>query len=59
MMRELNNDGLSLKEEEVMEKFALWQYNPPFTIPHFRRNEVWIELTEEQVELLRRKGQSS
>eukprot|EP00981_Chlorochromonas_danica_P007831 scaffold1884_cov343-Ochromonas_danica.AAC.48 len=27
-------------------KWSYAQFNPPFTIPAFRRNEVWIELNE-------------
>ncbi|GMI37550.1 hypothetical protein TrRE_jg13067 [Triparma retinervis] len=31
-------------------KWELWQYNPPFTIPWMRRNEVFVELSREQAE---------
>jgi SOUL heme-binding protein len=53
----LDNDNgesvsLSLKTEHVIESFQYWGYNPPFTIPMFRRNEIWVPLTEEQVALL-------
>jgi SOUL heme-binding protein len=32
--------------------YEAWGYNPPFTIPAFRRNEIWIELTTQQVQQL-------
>lgn len=32
--------------------YEVWQYNPPFTIPAFRRNEIWVELTTEQFQEL-------
>lgn len=32
--------------------YEVWQYNPPFTIPAFRRNEIWMELTTEQFQEL-------
>uniref|UniRef100_A0A6U1WDA0 SOUL heme-binding protein n=1 Tax=Trieres chinensis TaxID=1514140 RepID=A0A6U1WDA0_TRICV len=54
----LNSDGLDIKETDAFEKYLLWQYNPPFTIPQFRRNEVWIELTEGQVDQLRERSSS-
>lgn len=37
-----------IKEEEVQMEDPLVsydaQYNPPWTIPYFRRNEVWIQV---------------
>jgi hypothetical protein len=33
-------------------EWQLWQYNPPFTIPFLRRNEVWIKLTQDQAKAL-------
>ena len=32
--------------------YEVWQYNPPFTIPAFRRNEIWMELTTLQFQEL-------
>ena len=49
LLGQLKKDGMSLDEKEVREKYLLWQYNPPFTIPTFRRNEVWIELNQQQI----------
>lgn len=50
LVKQLHEDGLDIPEEEAHQKYILWQYNPPFTIPFLRRNEVWIELTKEQVD---------
>lgn len=48
---QLREDGLSeLTDEDVLRDFQFWGYNPPFTIPMFRRNEVWIGLDDKQAE---------
>ncbi|KAL3785409.1 hypothetical protein ACHAW5_010374 [Stephanodiscus triporus] len=44
-----------ITEEFVLENFQFWGYNPPFTIPYFRRNEVWLKLNDEQVNYLKDK----
>jgi hypothetical protein len=52
---QLQKDGLSeLTEEEVLERYQWWGFNPPFTLPMFRRNEIWVPLTDVQVEQLMR-----
>lgn len=55
LVQQLKQDGVDIKEEEAMENFELWQFHPPFTIPMLRRNEVWIALSEEQVNDLLKK----
>lgn len=53
---QLIQDGVDgITEEYVMEHFQFWGYNPPFTIPAFRRNEVWLKLNEDQVTYLTEK----
>ena len=51
--KQLRDDGLDMDEEEFMKQHQVWGYDPPRTIPSLRRNEIWIELTDEQVEKLR------
>eukprot|EP00980_Cylindrotheca_fusiformis_P002720 scaffold628_cov91-Cylindrotheca_fusiformis.AAC.6 len=58
LVQQLNDDGLSIKKEEALKAFSLWQFNPPFTIPALRRNEIWIPLTQKQVEDLLKRFQS-
>ena len=63
---QLQQDGLSetlknedeklvLKTDQVLETYQFWGYNPPYTIPWLRRNEIWIPLTEPQVQHLLKK----
>ena len=57
---QLQQDGLSAPEDSdnmanadwVQSHYQFWGYNPPFTLPPFRRNEVWIPLSAEQVDRL-------
>ena len=32
--------------------WELWRYDPPWTLPWFRRNEIYVPLTEEEVAIL-------
>jgi hypothetical protein len=51
---QLLSDGLvDITQDYVMEHFQFWGYNPPFTIPYLRRNEVWIKLNKDQVHFLK------
>mmetsp|Transcript_38890 Transcript_38890/g.56764 ORF Transcript_38890/g.56764 Transcript_38890/m.56764 type:complete len:235 (-) Transcript_38890:399-1103(-) len=63
LVGQLSEDGLLASGEEAREKaiegHQLWRYDPPFTIPYFRRNEVWVELDPEMVEAYLKKHSSS
>ena len=50
--KQLTEDGVSMTEDEIMNKYQFWGYNPPFTIPYFRRNEVWVPLSKADVDRL-------
>jgi len=50
---QLREDGVALASDEyVMEHYEYWGYNPPFTLPMFRRNEIWLELDAAAVDHL-------
>ena len=55
LINQLKEDGVEIDENEAIENFELWQFHPPFTIPFLRKNEVWISLTEDQVNHLTNK----
>merc|ERR1712087_318889 len=56
LSKQLREDGIDrMTEEYVLQHYQFWGFNPPFTIPMFRRNEVWLELTPEEVEILQKK----
>ena len=52
LYQQLVNDGVNITQDYVADNWQFWGYNPPFTIPYFRRNEIWIELNGEQVDVL-------
>lgn len=49
---QLRKDGIEISDEAAARSYQFWGYNPPFCLPSFRRNEVWIELSTEQAEKL-------
>mmetsp|Transcript_20501 Transcript_20501/g.38484 ORF Transcript_20501/g.38484 Transcript_20501/m.38484 type:complete len:232 (-) Transcript_20501:130-825(-) len=52
LVKHLGEEGLSVEGsdgEKMMQEYQSWGYNPPFTIPYLRRNEIWVPLTEKQV----------
>jgi len=57
--KQLSEDGVNMSEQEILEKFQFWGYNPPFTIPSLRRNEVFISLSKDQVDDLMKTHQTS
>jgi hypothetical protein len=49
---QLQNDGVDVSVDYVLANYQFWAYNPPFTIPMLRRNELWVGLSAGQVETL-------
>lgn len=58
LIDQLREDGASISHEEGHKKSLVWQFHPPFTIPFLRRNEIWVELNEEQVEALKKTAEN-
>ena len=53
---QLREDGLQdMTEDFVLQNYLFIGYNPPFTLPPFRRNEVFVPLSVQQVEQLNHK----
>ena len=56
LARQLKEDGVKeMTEEDVLQKYDLWQFHPPFTLGPMRRNEIWVDLTPSQVDELLKK----
>lgn len=50
---QLTEDGLEhMSVDYVLDHFQFFGYNPPWTLPLFRRNEIWVELSEAEVQQL-------
>lgn len=52
LAEQLRKDGLDIDDAFATDAHSFWGYNPPFTLPMFRRNEVWIPLTPKQSQQL-------
>lgn len=53
LAQQLKTDGVSSDLDALVEGFQFWGYNPPFTVPALRRNEVWIPLSQTDVNKLK------
>ena len=55
LIKQLKEDGVQIDMDESWAegKVQFWGFNPPMTLANLRRNEVWLELTEEQVQALK------
>ena len=53
LAEQLSADGIEgMTTDFALQHYQFWGFNPPFTIPYFRRNEIWLELTSEQANAL-------
>lgn len=55
LANQLKEDGVDVTEEDVLKNYELWQHHPPFTLGPLRRNEIWVNLTQKQVDELLKK----
>lgn len=54
---QLRDDGIDrMTKEHVLQNYQFWGFNAPFTIPMYRRNEIWLDLTKEEVDILQKKS---
>ncbi len=53
--RQLIEDGVDTSEDDVLRSYELWQFHPPFTLGPLRKNEIWVDLSEKQVDELLKK----
>ena len=55
LIKQLREDGVEMEMGEAWTegKAQFWGFNPPMTLPNLRRNEVWLELTQEQLDALK------
>lgn len=47
--KQLQEDGIQMDGERILSTHQFWGYNPPFTLFFLRRNEVWLELSDDEV----------
>ena len=52
LLKALEEDGVKIEYNEAESAAETFQYNPPFTIPQLRRNEIFLKLNEEQIKAL-------
>ena len=50
LLEAVQQDGLVESATARDHEWELAQYNPPFTIPQFRRNEIWLSLAHDMTE---------
>ena len=59
LLTALAKDGVTIDSDFAEEHAETFQYNPPFTIPQLRRNEMFLQLTEEQIQTLLKNNKGS